>query len=227
MSTVLITGGTGVIGRHAAKLLCERGHTVRILSRRGNPTVPLLRGLPNIEDAQGDVRDPGSLTRAFEGCDAIVLSHQFQNFPVGNPKTNDTFDAVDRAGTENCVRTAQQAGLQRLVYISGIALSNANPPHPGTAAKFAAERAVFESGIASVSLRVNVVYAPDDNIFPCWGGPQNGRRLFPSLAAVRRDVHLCMWTMWRGQLPVRSNVGKSAALSVCAGQTKSVGKSYY
>lgn len=179
MSTVLITGGTGVIGRHAAKLLCERGHTVRILSRRGNPTVPLLRGLPNIEYAQGDVRDPGSLTRAFEGCDAIVLSHQFQNFPVENPKTNDTFDAVDRAGTENCVRTAQQAGLQRLVYISGIALSNANPPHPGTAAKFAAERAVFESGIASVSLRVNVVYAPDDKYFPLLGRAAKWSPLIP------------------------------------------------
>jgi NADH dehydrogenase len=167
MSTILITGGTGVIGRHAARLLSEHGHTVRVLSRRVNPDVPLLRKLPNIENAQGDVRDFDSLMRACVGCDVVVLSHQFQNFPVENPHRNETFDAVDRAGTENCVRAAQAAQtVRRIVYISGIALSNPNPPHPGVAAKLAAERAVFESGLSALSLRVNVVYAPDDKYFP-------------------------------------------------------------
>jgi NADH dehydrogenase len=163
---ILITGGTGVIGRHAAKLLAERGHSVRILSRRATPDVPLLRGLPNVTFAQGDVRDPASLADAFEGCDAVVLSHQFQNFPVENPKRNETFDAVDRLGTGNCVRAAQQAGVRHLVYISGVALSHPNPPHPGVTAKLAAEQTVFESGLSAVSLRVNVVYAPDDKYFP-------------------------------------------------------------
>ncbi|MFC1465350.1 MAG: NAD-dependent epimerase/dehydratase family protein [Candidatus Brachytrichaceae bacterium NZ_4S206] len=164
-SAILITGGTGLIGRHAAKLLCERGHAVRVLSRRAKPDVPLLRGLP-IEYVQGDVRDPISLGPAFAGCDGAVLSHQFQNFPVENPKRNETFDAVDRAGTAHCVSAARQAGVQRLVYISGIALGNPNPPHPGVRAKLAAEHAVFESGISSVALRVNVVYAADDKYFP-------------------------------------------------------------
>lgn len=165
MSRILITGGTGLIGRHAAKLLCARGHAVRILSRRARPDVPLLRELP-IEYAQGDVRDLASLAAAFAGCDAAVLSHQFQNFPVENPRRNETFDAVDRAGTQHCVAAAQQAGLRRLVYVSGIALGNPNPPHPGVRAKLAAERAVFASGIPAVSLRVNVVYAADDKYFP-------------------------------------------------------------
>lgn len=166
MARLLITGGTGVIGRHAAKLLSERGHHVRILSRRAHPAVSLLHGCPNIEYAQGDVRDPASLATGFDGCDAAVLSHQFQNFPVENPKRNETFDAVDRIGTENCVRAAQRANLQRLVYVSGIALSNQNPSHPGVQAKRAAEQAVFDSGMSAIALRVNVVYAPDDKYFP-------------------------------------------------------------
>ncbi|GIV84272.1 MAG: NAD-dependent nucleoside diphosphate-sugar epimerase/dehydratase [Candidatus Roseilinea sp.] len=165
MATILITGGTGLIGRHAAKLLCARGHAVRILSRRARPDVPLLRGLP-VDYAQGDVRDPASLAPAFAGCDAAVLSHQFQNFPVENPKRNETFDAVDRAGTEHCVAAAREAGVRRLVYMSGIALGNPNPPHPGIRAKWAAERAIFESGIPAIALRVNVVYAADDKYFP-------------------------------------------------------------
>jgi uncharacterized protein YbjT (DUF2867 family) len=161
---VLITGGSGLIGRHAARLLCARGHEVRILSRRAAPDVPLLRGLP-IAYYQGDVRAPNSLKAAFEGCDAAVLSHQFQNFPVEHPKQNETFDAVDRQGTIHCVEAAQAAGLRRLVYISGIALSNPNPPHPGIRAKQAAEQAVLGSGISAVALRVNVVYAEDDKYF--------------------------------------------------------------
>jgi len=165
VSNVLITGGSGLIGRHAARLLAERGHAVRILSRRAAPDVPLLRGLPNIEFIQGDVRSPASLALAACGCDAIVLSHQFQNFPVENPRRNETFDAVDRMGTVHCVAAAQRAGAQRLVYVSGIALGNPNPPHPGIRAKLAAERAVFDSGLSAVSLRVNVVYAPDDKYF--------------------------------------------------------------
>lgn len=166
LQTILITGGTGVIGRHTARRLSQAGHTVRILSRRRNPDVPLLRDCANIQFAQGDVREPASLGPAMHGCNVAVLSHQFQNFPVENPKRNETFDAVDRAGTEHCVQAAQAAGVQRLVYISGSALGNPNPPHPGVNAKLAAERAVFNSGISSVSLRVNVVYAPDDKYFP-------------------------------------------------------------
>ena len=166
LKTILITGGTGLIGRHTVRRLSQQGHTVRILSRRAHPAVPLLHGLPNIQFAQGDVREPASLVTAMQGCDAAVLSHQFQNFPVENPKRNETFDAVDRAGTENCVQAAQDAGVQRIVYISGIALGNPNPPHPGVTAKRAAEQAVFNSGLSSISLRVNVVYAPDDKYFP-------------------------------------------------------------
>jgi nucleoside-diphosphate-sugar epimerase len=165
MSSILITGGTGLIGRHAARLLADQGYVVRILSRRAAPDVPLLRGLPNIAFIQGDVRNPASLAPAVSGCDAVVLSHQFQNFPVENPRCNETFDAVDRMGTAHCVAAAQQAGVRRLVYVSGIALGNPNPPHPGIRAKLAAERAVFDSGLSAVSLRVNVVYASDDKYF--------------------------------------------------------------
>jgi NADH dehydrogenase len=164
--SILITGGTGVIGRHTARRLSQLGHTVRILSRRRNPDVPLLRDVHNVQFAQGDVREPASLHAAMQGCDVAVLSHQFQNFPVENPKQNETFDAVDRTGTEHCVQAAQAAGVGHIVYISGIALGNPNPPHPGVTAKLAAERAVFNSGISSISLRVNVVYAPDDKYFP-------------------------------------------------------------
>lgn len=161
---VLVTGGTGLIGRHAVARLQARGHAVRVLSRRACPDVPLLRGLP-VEFVQGDVRDPTTLDAACAGCDAVVLSHQFPRFPVENQRRNETFDAVDRQGTTHCVQAAQANGVRRLVYVSGSALSAPNPDHPGIRAKRAAEQAVLSSGISAVSLRVNVVYAADDPRF--------------------------------------------------------------
>lgn len=161
---VLITGGTGLIGRQTAIALHARGHDVRVLSRRPRPDVPLLRGVP-IEFVQGDVRDPRRLGAAFAGCDAAVLSHQFSNFPVEDPRREETFDAVDRRGTVHCVQSAQAAGVRRLVYVSGSALSAPNPEHPGIRAKRAAEQAVLDSGISALVLRVNVVYAADDPRF--------------------------------------------------------------
>jgi len=165
MRPILITGGTGLIGRHVAKRLCAHGYAVRILSRRAKPHVPLVSAYANVAYVQGDVRDPSSLPAAFAGCAGAVLAHQFHNFPVENPHANETFDAVDRAGTHNCVIASQHARLGRLVYISGSALDRPNPPHPGLAAKLAAERLVLDSGIPAVALRVNVVYASDDKYF--------------------------------------------------------------
>jgi NADH dehydrogenase len=165
---ILITGGTGLIGRHAAKALCQRGHVVRVLSRRTRPQVALLAGLgtSGIEYAVGDVRDEGTLPQALEGCDAVVMSHQFPNFPVEDPARHNTFREVDELGTRNVVRAARQAGAKRLVYISGSGVGSANDKnHPGIAAKLAAERVVFESGLSAISLRISVVYAPDDKYF--------------------------------------------------------------
>jgi NADH dehydrogenase len=163
---ILITGGTGVVGRHAAKALCQHGHNVRVLSRRASPQVALWQGL-GMAYAVGDVRDETTLPAAIEGWDAIVLSHQFPRFPVEDPARHNTFREVDQLGTENVVRAAKRLGVRRLVYISGSGLSSDNATaHPGIAAKLAAERAVFESGLSAISLRVSVVYAPDDKYFP-------------------------------------------------------------
>ena len=67
---ILITGGTGVIGRPAVNRLLERGHTIRLMSRRADrDAAQWERG---IEPHQGSVTEPGSVLGAADGCDVVL-----------------------------------------------------------------------------------------------------------------------------------------------------------
>lgn len=69
MTTVLVTGATGTIGRRLAQHLLAMGASVRCLTRDRNRA-----DLPSgVEIAEGDLRDPGSLGPACEGVDAAHL----------------------------------------------------------------------------------------------------------------------------------------------------------
>lgn len=69
MTTILVTGATGRVGRHVVQGLLEAGVTVRALVRN-----PLLAGLPSeVEVAPGDINDPAAVESAAAEVDAAFL----------------------------------------------------------------------------------------------------------------------------------------------------------
>src|SRR5437868_6762649 len=99
---IAVAGGTGSIGRAITAELARRGHDVVILSHTaGNATIHL--GGKDVPLRKADVRDAGSLSAALAGADTVVGTAQFKGFPNENPRAGQTFDAVDRRGTENLV----------------------------------------------------------------------------------------------------------------------------
>lgn len=158
---VLITGGCGFIGLTAAKALQKCGHAVTLLSstREGK-----YAGFPV---ACGDVRDTPSLAAAVTGMNAIVIGHQFPNFPIERPETHDTFQEVDAGGTQHVLEALKAHGQpERVVYLSGAAVQESMAGrHPGIDAKLSAEAAVRASGIAWTILRPSIVYGPGDHYF--------------------------------------------------------------
>lgn len=158
---VLITGGCGFIGMTAAKALRQNGHEVRLLS---STRAGVYEGFPVV---RGDVRVPDSLVLAVAGINAVVIGHQFPNFPIERPAAHDTFQEVDAEGTRHVLDAFKTHGQpQHLVYLSGAAVQeNLAGRHPGIDAKLSAEKSVQTSGIPWAILRPSIVYGTGDHYF--------------------------------------------------------------
>ncbi len=158
---VLITGGCGFIGLAAAKSLQQNGHDVRLLSSTRDGQ---FKGFPVI---RGDVRDLASLVAAVAGINAVVIGHQFPNFPIERPETHDTFQEVDADGTRHVLDALKADGQpERVLYLSGAAVQEGmSRQHPGIDAKLAAEASVQASGVPWTILRPSIVYGPGDHYF--------------------------------------------------------------
>jgi dihydroflavonol-4-reductase len=112
MKPVLVTGASGFVGWHVARLLLERGDRVRALVRE-NSRVPDLA----VERVTGDLRDPESLARAAAGCS--IVYHVAADYRLWSKDPSDLYRSnVD--GTRNMLAAAEAAGVDRVVYTSTV-----------------------------------------------------------------------------------------------------------
>ncbi len=112
MKPVLVTGATGFVGWHVARLLVERGCRVRALVRGERSVFG-----PEIEPAPGDLRDAASLRRAVDGCGLVF--HVAADYRLWAPRPEEIYRSnVD--GTRNMLEAARQAGVERFVYTSTV-----------------------------------------------------------------------------------------------------------
>lgn len=112
MKSTLVTGATGFLGWHVARLLMERGHKVRALCR---PTSE-LREL-DAERVEGDLRDAASLERAVAGCDRVF--HVAADYRLWSRRSEELYQS-NVEGTRNLLNAAQRAGIERVVYTSTV-----------------------------------------------------------------------------------------------------------
>lgn len=112
MKPALVTGASGFIGWHVARLLLARGERVRALVRASS-SVPEL----DVELVAGDLRDPDSLARAVAGCG--VVYHIAADYRLWSKNPADLYHSnVD--GTRNVLTAARAAGVERFVYTSTV-----------------------------------------------------------------------------------------------------------
>jgi dihydroflavonol-4-reductase len=121
---VLVTGATGFLGHTLCPYLVERGYSLRALVRPSS-TRDFLRPL-GVELAWGDVRDPTAVHAATQGCRAVV--HAAGKFRFWGQRED--FFAANLEGTRNLLEAARQAGVERFVHVSTIAVIGA--PRSGT-----------------------------------------------------------------------------------------------
>ncbi|MFQ5468470.1 MAG: NAD-dependent epimerase/dehydratase family protein, partial [Kiloniellaceae bacterium] len=114
--SVLVTGATGYVGSAVARRLGARGEAVRVLARPGSARRNIA-GL-DVEVAEGDLRDAGSLARALAGCRALF--HVAADYRLWVPRPAEIYDA-NVAGTRRLMVAAAEAGVERIVYTSSVA----------------------------------------------------------------------------------------------------------
>jgi dihydroflavonol-4-reductase len=112
---ILVTGASGFVGGHVARLLVERGCPVRILVRPASD----LRGIADlaVEKVTGDLREVASLEPAIAGCDAVY--HVAADYRLWAPDPQELYRS-NVNGTRNLLDAARRAGVRRIVYTSTV-----------------------------------------------------------------------------------------------------------
>lgn len=157
--TVAVAGGTGFVGGAIAAELRRRGDRVIVLSHRGEPARGVLPD--DVEIRMADARTGRGLSAALRGVDALVISLAFKNSPMESPARHQTFTEVDARGTERLVAAAREAGVGRVVYLSGAGAAPDAARH-WFRAKWRAETAVRGSELAWTIIRPTWIYGPRD-----------------------------------------------------------------
>ena len=111
----LVTGGTGFVGSHVVRRLCQEGFAVRVLARRTSP-LQLLDSLP-VEVVIGDLLDADSLRKAVAGCEAVF--HVAADYRLWARDPREIYrNNVD--GTGQVLAASRAAGVSRVVYTSTV-----------------------------------------------------------------------------------------------------------
>jgi uncharacterized protein YbjT (DUF2867 family) len=112
---ILVAGATGLVGSAVCQKLAKRGETVRALVRSTSAKEKLdaLRSC-GAELCVGDLKDPGSLSSACRGVDAVVSTAS----STLSRQSGDSIESVDAAGQLNLVNAAEAAGIERFVFVS-------------------------------------------------------------------------------------------------------------
>lgn len=180
---VLVTGGTGLVGRHAVQALRRRGHQVMALARSDEAASAL--GAMGVAPVRGDLRDLDATRLAVRGVDTVVHAGAV----VISRRDWAHFHATNVESTLHLARCAARQGA-RLVHISSVAVYGRRTTYHGGAAsvseEFGLDRPLFpgdhyarskreaelavwrvarETGLSAVALRPCVIYGEGDRYF--------------------------------------------------------------
>ena len=161
MSTVVVFGGGGFLGRRLVRRLTAEGMTVRVAVRHPDPARVELRalGFDRVTVVPADVRDQASVAAAIAGTDAVVntVSAYVEQSGV-------TFEAVHVQGAETVAREAVAAGVARLVLMSGIG-ADPDSTSPYIRARGRGEKVVQKTLPEATIVRPGAMFGPGDALF--------------------------------------------------------------
>ncbi|MEW5830215.1 MAG: NAD(P)H-binding protein [Chloroflexota bacterium] len=153
---ILLTGGTGFIGRALVRQLVDSGYPVRTLVRPSPKTPNLPRGVP-VEVAVVSLSDARGLRAAMRDVDTVI------HLAGGEGRgSRANLLETDIRGTQNLSQAAADAGIRRILYLSHLGADRASA-FPVLKAKGIAEEHLRRSGVPYTIFRTSIVFGPEDN----------------------------------------------------------------
>src|SRR4051794_24769722 len=148
---VFITGATGYMGQRLVPLLMERGHTVKVLVRRGSES----KAPAGAEIVMADPLHADSYTKAIRPCDTFV---HLIGVPHPSPAKAKQFRNIDFVSAHVAIDSAKEANIEHFVY-----LSVAHPApmmHAYIAVRTECEETIRKRGLTATILRPWYVLGP-------------------------------------------------------------------
>ncbi len=194
---ILVTGGTGFVGRALVRQLVANGQQVRTLIRPSPRTPNLPRGVP-VEVAVVSLNDERGLRAALRGVDVVyhLAGAEHEGARADILKT-------DARGTYNLAQVASESRVRRFFYISHLGADRSSY-YPLLKVKGIAEEHIRKSGVPHTIFRSALLYGPEDHfttafarmvsLFPLVMIPRNGEVLLQPLWV--EDLVTCLlWSL--------------------------------
>lgn len=186
MGTILVTGGTGFVGRVLVRHLSEAGYPVRVLIRPSPYTPNIPRGLP-VEVAISTLNDSRGLRAALVGVDTV--------YHLAGAEWRGAYASlmeVDIRGTQSLVTAAIDSGVKRLFYLSHLGADRGSA-YPVLKAKAIAEEYIRRSGLTYTILRSAILFGADDGFST---GLAQLLSLIPGFFLVPEDGETLLQPLW-------------------------------
>lgn len=152
---ILITGGTGFVGKALIRNLVEGGYAVRTLIRPSPRSPELPHGVP-VDVAVSNLNDARSLRAAMVGVKVV-----YHLAGVERRGAYADLMAVDIQGTRLVTQAAADAGVERIFFLSHLGADRASA-FPVLKAKAIAEEYIRRSQVDYTILRAAIIFGPND-----------------------------------------------------------------
>ncbi|QSR88031.1 complex I NDUFA9 subunit family protein [Methylacidiphilum caldifontis] len=184
MATILVSGGTGFIGRHIIRLLCQLGYRVRVASRNPNKE-RFIKGFCH-EFLTGDLSDLSFARKCCSGIDAVI-----HLIGILVEQGQDTFKKVHVQVTKNMIQASKENGVSRFIHMSSLGTRpNAKSRYHQT--KWTAEEMVRKSELDWTIFQPSVVFGIGDDftkrLYKMFFIKNNPLLLFPLIEGAKSKL---------------------------------------
>lgn len=184
---ILVTGGTGFLGKRLVQKLLDEGHEVIVFSRNFHDDLP-----EDVKPVLGDIRDKDAVRKAFEKIDVVY------HLAICLNESDPNMYEINTKGTQNVAELCKEHGVKQLIYMgsSGVLGETKTPAkedfpyNPKTnyeKSKMKGELIVKQSGVPYAIIRTTIIIGPNmiwAQIF------EAAKRSYPIIGSGRNFFHL-------------------------------------